>query len=326
MLRIGVSSFAYGPDYYGLGLTLGNGEMRLLELANAYAALARLGEFQPYRFLVREKAVAPTRTRVFSKETAFLIADMLADNPARAVAFGLDSQLHFDFPVACKTGTSSDYRDNWTLGFTPEFTVGVWVGRPDGAGMQGVSGVSGAAPVFHAVMEHLHSTRGTTWFEQPASVRPFFVDPRTGRSAPPGCTHGVWEKCASEPEAPRSADYDALGRVRLPGEYGEWLASRMNPRGAEWAPAEHGDGLCVLEPLEGTVLFLDPDIPVRSQTLALRAAGAGVSEQVWDCATAPVVVREGGARLELRAGVHVVRVRDSRTQREAQTWVEVRPL
>src|SRR5207253_2712682 len=82
---------------------------------------------------------------------AFLIADILSDNAARTLAFGAHSALRFDFPVACKTGTSTDFRDNWAIGFTPEFTVGVWVGNFDGTPMERVSGVTGAAPVLHDV-------------------------------------------------------------------------------------------------------------------------------------------------------------------------------
>ena len=99
--QCGVTTLDHPAEYYGLGLTLGNGEVRLLELANAYATLARLGVFRPFRLLVREPGTAPPDRRVFDSRAAFLVADVLADNSARAASFGLNSHLAFDFPVAC---------------------------------------------------------------------------------------------------------------------------------------------------------------------------------------------------------------------------------
>ena len=135
----GLTTLTRAPEHYGLGLTIGNAEARLLELANAYATLARLGEFRPYRLVEQlEVGSAPGQScarRVFDPGASFLIADILSDNDARTLAFGAESNLRFDFPVACKTGTSSDFRDNWAFGYTPEFTVGVWVGNFDGSPM-----------------------------------------------------------------------------------------------------------------------------------------------------------------------------------------------
>lgn len=138
----GLTTLAQPAEHYGLGLTLGNAEVRLLELANAYACLARLGEWRPWR-LLEGAGDYKSPTRVISREAAWLVADVLADNRARALVFGLETPLRFDFPVACKTGTSTDYRDNWAVGYTPEFTVAVWAGNFDGSPMRGVSGVTG---------------------------------------------------------------------------------------------------------------------------------------------------------------------------------------
>jgi len=199
--RCGLTTLGRPAESYGLGLTIGNAEVRLLELANAYACLARLGEYKPYRLLARTprggvsdlaavdaSARRPypgpdtqTSKQVADPAAAYLIADILSDNAARALAFGPESPLRFEFPVACKTGTSSDFRDNWAFGYTPEFTVGVWVGNFDGTPMQNVSGVSGAAPVLHEVMEHLHARYGTTWYATPANMVECWVHPLTGK-------------------------------------------------------------------------------------------------------------------------------------------------
>src|SRR5581483_3847501 len=116
----GLTTLSRSAEEYGLGLTIGNAEARLLEMTNAYACLARLGEFRPFRVLQNSPTTA---AQIFEPNAAFLIADILSDNDTRTLAFGPHSSLRFDFPVACKTGTSTDYRDNWALGFTPEFTV-----------------------------------------------------------------------------------------------------------------------------------------------------------------------------------------------------------
>jgi len=188
----GLTTLERPPDFYGLGLTIGNAEVRLLELANAYAALARLGDFRPYRLLAAEaqepwqsvgQAQVPAANSPASgtEAAAWLIADILSDNQARALAFGLDSNLRFAFPVACKTGTSSDFRDNWAIGYTPEFTVAVWIGNFDGSPMDQVSGVTGAAPVLQQVFVHLHEHYGTSWYTRPAAIVERVVHPITGR-------------------------------------------------------------------------------------------------------------------------------------------------
>src|SRR6478672_5469420 len=150
----GLTTLNRPAEIYGLGLTLGNCEARLLEMTNAYASLARLGEFRPWRVLPTNA----TSIRRYSRpELVWQIADILSDNSARTLAFGMNSALRFDYPVACKTGTSTDFRDNWTIGFTPEFSVGVWAGNFDGSPMREVSGVSGAGPILHAIFDYLHA-------------------------------------------------------------------------------------------------------------------------------------------------------------------------
>jgi hypothetical protein len=121
-------------------------------------------------------------------------------------------------------------------------------------------------------------------------------------------------------------DYDSDGRVRLSEEYRRWLEGRMNPFGEELVLREAAETLRVLEPLEGTVFFWDPDLPRESQTVALSASGAGKAPLQWECESAPVVWRGGQPRLELREGIHVVRVREPGSNRTAQARVEVRPL
>jgi penicillin-binding protein 1C len=157
---LGLTSLTEEPEWYGPGLALGDGEITLLELANAYATLARGGLWKPVRAVLeagRDKmegkdAHEAEERRVMPRETALALTDILADRGARVSAFGKISALDLPFPVAAKTGTSKGYRDNWTVGYTREVTVAVWVGNFDASPMQDVSGITGAGPLFHAVM------------------------------------------------------------------------------------------------------------------------------------------------------------------------------
>lgn len=359
--QCGITTLDHPSDYYGLGLTLGNGEVRLLELANAYATLARLGVFRPYRLLARgsrgeegpqmaqisrmktdgdlqaerfsdprnlrhrrfeSSAVStpdPSR-RVFDERAAFLLADMLADNSARAASFGLTSHLAFDFPVACKTGTSSDYRDNWTVGYTPEFTVAVWVGNPDGQPMRGITGVTGAAPVMHEIFQHLRRTAGTSWFTTPPGIRTHAVHPLTGREVPPDRPGAVVEKFRSFPEPERGSDYDDAGAVLLPPEYFPWLASAQNSLGNLVAASPKPHAPRILQPPPGATYFLDPDLPPHSQWIPLRAASADAV--IWSSDSLPIA----GQRAQLRAGRHTITARPGPRGEPLTTWIEVREL
>jgi len=318
--RTGITTLDHSADYYGLGLTLGNGEVRLLELANSFATLGRLGLHRPYRLLLREPGNLEPAHRVFDADASYLLADMLADNPARAASFGLNSYLAFDFPVACKTGTSSDYRDNWTVGYTPEFTVAVWVGNPDGSRMRGITGVTGAAPVMHEIFEHLHGRHGTTWFDHPARIASFRIDPLTGRLSER--SGSVTEQCLHSPEPAHADDYDTAGRVRLPMEYTDWLASSQNTLGDLVFAASSAPELRIVQPEVGSTYYVDGDLPTDSQWIPLRAEAGG--EVRWSCESLPVESAGSGLRAQIREGRHVITARDSATGREAATWIDVK--
>lgn len=149
--RAGLATFDRTPSYYGLGLTLGNAEVRLDQLVAAYSAFARRGEWLEPTWLAADGRERQRRSLVSSR-TAYWITDILSDNEAREFIFGRGGSLEFPFSVAVKTGTSQAYHDNWTVGYTREITVGVWVGNFNRAPLRSSSGVTGAAPIFHAVM------------------------------------------------------------------------------------------------------------------------------------------------------------------------------
>jgi penicillin-binding protein 1C len=157
---VGLSTFDKTASYYGLGVTLGNAEVRLAELTAAYATFARHGlPIQPVSIKQidngngwKRATPAGPADRVMSERASFWITDILSDPDAREFVFGRGGSLDLPFPVAVKTGTSEGYRDNWTVGYTREVTVGVWVGNFDRTPLRNSSGVTGAGPIFHGVM------------------------------------------------------------------------------------------------------------------------------------------------------------------------------
>jgi 1A family penicillin-binding protein len=191
--RLGIRSLGDAADAgrYGLSLTLGGGEVTPLELTGAFAAFANGGRrVEPYGIVQITDAQGANRTEnqeprtdpsanppvlgsqfsVLSPQVAYLITDILSDRYARMRAFGAQSALDIDRPAAAKTGTTSDWRDNWTVGYTPDRVVGVWVGNADGQPMEAISGVTGAGPVWHDVMLAAHQGLPARPFARPDGI------------------------------------------------------------------------------------------------------------------------------------------------------------
>jgi penicillin-binding protein 1C len=232
--RFGFRGLTEAADFYGYALALGSLDVTLEELVNAYRALANGGLFAPLRFTPSDPK--PAGRRAQSPETAFLIADILSDRQARSVTFGLENPLATRFWTAVKTGTSKDMRDNWCVGFSSRYTVGVWVGNFSGGAMHDVSGISGAAPAWAAIMARLHA-------DTP--------------SRPPTPPRGLVSKVFQPPgEAPR----------------GEWFLPGTEPVGATWTAAR--PPARIVQPGDGAILALDPDIPPERQRLLFQARDA----------------------------------------------------
>ncbi len=326
----GLTTLEKPAHEYGLGLTIGNAEVRLLELTNAYATLARMGEWRPWRVRAEnvERRTSNIEHRMDGARTpdaAWLIADILCDPAARARTFGLHSALRFDFPVACKTGTSSDYRDNWAIGYTPEFTVGVWVGNFDGTTMREVSGVTGAAPILHDVFEHLHVKFGTTWFSTPPQIVERQVQPLSGHLVAEPRPDTVSEKFLRDQLPPLESpdDYDADGRVKLGPEYLAWSQSNEAALTAKASVERNAPELRLVSPLPGTTYLLDPDLP-SSGRVPLTAQGIG--PLTWRSDSVECRIIDGKPMALLREGEHRLTVRDAATGRTAETWILVKAL
>jgi len=161
-IAMGIESYAK-DGLYGLGMALGSNETTLLELTSVYETLADNGLYRastPFHLITDSNGyvmIPPSKSvgvkQVLSPESAYLVTDILSDNTARTPAFGANSHLNLSYPAAAKTGTSSNWRDNWTLGYTRYLVAGVWSGNNDGRPMSGVAGVTGAGPIWQDFME-----------------------------------------------------------------------------------------------------------------------------------------------------------------------------
>jgi penicillin-binding protein 1C len=257
--ELGFLHLTQPPSYYGLGLTLGGGEVSLWELTGAYLALARGGDAIPLHMLAEPAQSWP---HVGDPPTWALVTDMLADPHARAQSFGLHSVLEMPFPAAVKTGTSSDFRDTWTVGFTRDYTVGVWVGNFDGTAMRGVSGVTGAGPLWNRIMLHLHEREEPAPFDPPRGFTRVAICATTGHAPRRDCPAVVTEWVRSEDVA----RVRAAAPAQLTREYDPWLALHPGTAGAS--------RLRIVFPRNGDVFVANRTasrLQATEQELALRA-------------------------------------------------------
>ncbi|HEU4851854.1 MAG TPA: penicillin-binding protein 1C [Telluria sp.] len=236
---LGLDTLDQDAGYYGFSLALGSAEVNLLALANAYRTLANGGMAGTPTLVPR---AAETRRRAIDAGAAFIVSEILADRAARSITFGLRNDLTTTYWAAVKTGTSKDMRDNWAVGYSDRYTVGVWVGNFDGRSMWDVSGVTGAAPLWRDVMDYLHHDA-------------------PGRA--PAAPEGVVRRAVRfEPE---------LEAARM-----EWFVKGTEtPVVALVEP--HQRNPRILYPADGALLALDPDIPAHLERVPFSAqAGQGL--------------------------------------------------
>jgi penicillin-binding protein 1C len=252
--------------YHGHALALGAADLRLLDLTEAYRRIAT--------------------GALFGQQVGWLLADMLADPAARASTFGLDSPLVTRGWAAVKTGTSKDMRDNWCVGFSDRYVVGVWVGNASGAPMHAVSGTEGAAPVWREVLMWLHA-------REPSSA----PAPASGLAR----QGGEWFLPGTLPrlEAAVASSQPATGRGSQ----------------ADWHSAPFG----IRQPRDGAVFVLDPDIPAVAQQLLLEGAAGR-----W-LVNGREVGRGARVAWLPRPGQHVLERQDAGGRRVDRVRFEVRP-
>jgi penicillin-binding protein 1C len=279
---------AQSGDFYGYSLALGSAEVSLLGLTNAYRTLANGGRFGETRYLPPSSARASDPRPVIDPRAAFIVGDILSDANARARTFGLDSVLGTRFWSAVKTGTSKDMRDNWAIGWSRRYTVGVWVGNASGAPMWDVSGASGAAPAWAEVMGFLH--RGA---------------PSRAGAPPPGVVRQP-VRFGGGLEAARD----------------EWFIAGTEQALFALAPEASAAGAAprITAPADGAIIALDPDIPPERQRVRFEAQGRAVQ---WRIDGQPFA--RGGSALWLPwPGRHLVELVDAQARVVDRMRLEVR--
>ncbi len=308
LLNLGFASLNRGDRFYGLGLALGSGEVTLAELVRAYAMLARRGLAAPDRKVLQWRTSdgrawaprLPPPRRLLDERDAWLVTSILADDNARGLGFGEETPLRFPYQVAVKTGTSEGYRDNVCVGCTRDFTVGVWVGNFEGRSMHNVSGVTGAGPVFHAVMNLLYRRLlgripygERSLGDPPAGIERREICPLSGLLAGPDCDGRVGEWFVAE-HAPRQVcgwhqrlDIDARNGmlatprtppqarqsrlfVQYPAMYLAWARQQGLPHPPA-RPSPLGEHeFAISYPGDGAIFQSLPDLPPRHQTIRLE--------------------------------------------------------
>lgn len=320
-------------DYFGYSLALGSPEVPLLHLTNAFRTLANGGRASPVATAFanggRQGTVAPADakprfTPAIDPRAAFIVGDILSDGNARARTFGTDSVLATRFWTAVKTGTSKDMRDNWAVGWSERYTVGVWVGNASGAAMHEVSGTSGAAPIWAAVMGFLHAREPSRAPKAPqglvrAAVR-FGPGPSSGAGAPQPLEAARDEWFVSGTQQPLFAMDSIAGEA-----YGTTASSPKTSKSAARTPAAPASAAVaaparITAPASGTVIALDPDIPPARQRLQFTATRDAVQ---WRLDGKPL---GRGARVPWLPwpGRHVVQITDAQGTVLDEVRLEVR--
>jgi penicillin-binding protein 1C len=228
------------PEFYGASLALGSADVTLWELTNAYRTLANGGRTSPLTFKVNDKT---NSAHVQSEGASYVITSILSDRLARALGFGLSSPLNTPYFSAVKTGTSKDMRDNWTIGYSSDYTVGVWAGNFSGQPMWNVSGVSGAAPIWRTIMDYLHRDR---------------------QSVPPSPSPDVVTQTVSHHPSGRAVEEFFLDGTQQ-GQVSTVLKQRAK----------------IIYPTNDTLLSVDPDIPASLQKIHFQASGLGGRDFIW---------------------------------------------
>ena len=317
--KIGISTIDQGEEHYGLSLTLGGGEVRLIDMLGAYSVIANDGVKKPINYI--NKVTDSERKVLFEMEESpgvqvlgeqgalysFLIKSVLSDNNARLRGFGEDSVLRLDRPAAVKTGTTRNFRDNWTVGFTPQILTAVWVGNADASPMHSISGVDGAGPIWNASMEFLHKNLDKETFDQPDGIIKKDICTASGllttenckdtmveyfiRGTEPTEKDNIFKKIAIDSEGGKiwTEGCDPVTRIFkvyevYPPELKEWaleqgitppptedcLGQRIVEKNANQVKNDSPQALQIVNPVNKDSYRLDPTIPDVHESIPFR--------------------------------------------------------
>ncbi|MCB1214439.1 MAG: transglycosylase domain-containing protein, partial [Deltaproteobacteria bacterium] len=278
--KLGFQSLDQHSHFYGGGVALGNGEVSLLELVQAYSVLANGGFFRPLKFLKAKQSLNSAH-QVLSGEVASLIAHILSDPKARAKEFGEFSVLNFAVQTAVKTGTSNDYRDAWAVGFNHRYTVGVWLGNLDQSSTHGLTGSTGPGLLLRSAFARLNQNQDT---------KPLFLHPNLRH----------YTLCL-ETKRLKQLEEDCPS-------YEEWFVPGTEPK-ASLAMHEEKQKIRLLRPVEGLRMAYDPRVPGDSQVFEFFLQGVEEKQNVIWQINKEVFKSQGGRyRWPLKKGEHVLSV------------------
>jgi membrane carboxypeptidase/penicillin-binding protein PbpC len=324
--RLGITSLS-GANHYDLSLALGGGQVSLLQLSTAYGALANNGYYTGNSSILDiqdadgnelYRAEQKPAVQVFDPRIAWLISDILSDDSARATGFGPDSTLKLDRMAAVKTGTTSNFHDNWTIGYTPNLLVGVWVGNSGYEAMHNVTGLTGAAPIWNEVMRGLLQGVPDHPFRRPDGLTQVEVCELSGLLPTSACPHTrrEWFLAGTEPTQTDSTyqqvwidtlthsladDTTPVERrksievLNLPVEATDWAHTQGLPLLADYhmesGSLSHSQGvlpnlrerapdsIMLLSPHPNTEYRIDPNLDLSVQQIQIEvAAGQGISD------------------------------------------------
>lgn len=280
---LGFSTLAKPVEHYGLGLVLGGAEVRLLELANAYAVLARGGDWVPMRYVESDSPIA--RAPVFSPEACWLISDILSGEERAMDATGHAADVRLP-PMAWKTGTSAGLRDAWTVAWNPEIVVGVWVGNPDGEGSDALVGRLAATPVAWDMFRRLYPDNHGPAFVRPVGIVPREVCDESGCAPGPQCRHRR-EEWAIATVSRCEVCAGHAGKEQADGSKDAVLT--LNGDAVRGQVAGAGGSVRIQTPARGSVYRWMPELNVDSQRLALEATSDRTGEALhWFVDDRPV--------------------------------------
>ncbi len=327
--KMGIDALTQSTEHYGLSLTLGGAEVRPLAMGKAYLALANLGKKKEVKTLLKVEnnegkvlfeTASPNARNVLGprgEQHAYQIIDILSDRWARLPGFGEGNVLELSRPAAVKTGTTRNFRDNWTIGFTPQLLTVVWVGNADGKPMKNVSGVDGAAPIWHDFMEDALAAKPKLEFKEPEGLHEIEICRLSGLLPTEECQERIFELFVRG-EEPREDDnifqrmkIDPIRNILISAQclerdpsiqYEEKVFTVFPPELEKWAlqndidqpPRERceplyglvpaGDegllNLKVTHPLDNDAFLREPTIPMENQKIPFQVLVSGEVQRV----------------------------------------------
>jgi len=355
------------PEQYDLSLALGGGAVRLLELTAAYGAFANGGyRINPKVIMdvsdldgnVLYSTPPANEERVLDERVSWLISDILGDNEARQLGFGQNSILRLDRPAAVKTGTTSNFHDNWTVGYTPDLVVGVWVGNTNYEAMREVTGLSGAAPIWHDFMRTVLRGVPKQEFERPPGLVQIEVCQLSGLLPTESCPYRRYEWFIEGTQPIQSDNFyrevvvdagngslaDASTPLErrvtrvvldLPAQAEPWARSQGLPLYSDLVVAGDNSSpsplaalpLQLVSPADGSLYRLATGMPSDAQRIRLQAVGEAGLREVSFWVDGALVARLSEAPYEawwmLQPGFHRVWVEAVRQNGERVTSPEV---